>query len=212
MIYNGYIGPPGAGWISGVGAPAAVVGGNGDFYLDTSISAWWGPKDAVTFWVGTGPHSLVGSVTEANVRAALALSAGAVAVNSQKITGLAPGVAVTDAANVSQLGTSILRPPTPTALAPTIGNVVLDGSVNNNFTLSMTGNVDLGQPINFVDNQSFRITYKCNGFTLTANTLFWKMPGGGGLLANPSLPAGVLEGYYSAFLGFAVYVIGDNIQ
>jgi hypothetical protein len=100
----------------------------------------------------------------------------------------------------------------PTVLTPTTGTVVLDGDVNNNFTLDLTGNADLGEVVNFSDNQNLRITYKCNGFTLTANPLHWKMPSGGGLLANPSMPAGLIEGYYSALLGCVVFTMGDNIR
>jgi len=99
----------------------------------------------------------------------------------------------------------------PTVLTPTTGTVVLDGNVNNNYTLEMTGNVDLGQVVNFTDNQNLRITYKCNGFVLSANPLHWKMPGGGGLMANPLSVSGVIEGYYSALLGCVVFTIGDNI-
>ena len=99
----------------------------------------------------------------------------------------------------------------PTALTPTTGTVVLDGNVNNNYTLEMTGNVDLGEVVNFSDNQNLRITYKCNGFTLSANPLHWKIPGGGGLMANPGAVSGVIEGYYSALLGCVVFTIGDHI-
>jgi hypothetical protein len=99
----------------------------------------------------------------------------------------------------------------PTVLTPTTGTVVLDGDVNNNFTLELTGNADLGQVVNFADNQNLRITYKCNGFTLSANPLHWKMPGGGGLMANPLSVSGVIEGYYSTLLGCVVFTIGDNI-
>lgn len=46
-------------WLSGAGAPADGTGANGDYYLDSTASAWYGPKAAGT-WVGTGPVSLAG--------------------------------------------------------------------------------------------------------------------------------------------------------
>ena len=46
-------------WLSGAGAPADGTGENGDFYLNTAASAWYGPKAAGT-WAGTGPNSMIG--------------------------------------------------------------------------------------------------------------------------------------------------------
>lgn len=46
-------------WYSGGGAPSDATGVNGDFYLDTTADAYYGPKAAGT-WTGTGPTSLIG--------------------------------------------------------------------------------------------------------------------------------------------------------
>ena len=46
-------------WLSGAGAPADSLGTNSDFYLDTTASAWYGPKAGNT-WTATGPNDLVG--------------------------------------------------------------------------------------------------------------------------------------------------------
>lgn len=57
---EGPAGPPGAdgtGWLSGDGAPSAGLGDTGDFYLDLSASAYYGPK-AEGDW-GT-PTSMIG--------------------------------------------------------------------------------------------------------------------------------------------------------
>lgn len=56
---DGDPGADGRTWYSGTGAPADGTGSNGDFYLRTDTSAWYGPKAAGT-WTGTGPHSLIG--------------------------------------------------------------------------------------------------------------------------------------------------------
>jgi hypothetical protein len=50
-------GLPGATWISGTGAPTAATGADGDLYLDTAASEYYGPKTAGSW--GT-PTSLVG--------------------------------------------------------------------------------------------------------------------------------------------------------
>lgn len=57
---DGANGADGRTWLSGSGAPSDGSGENGDFYLDTAASAWYGPKAAGT-WSGTGPHSMVGA-------------------------------------------------------------------------------------------------------------------------------------------------------
>lgn len=46
-------------WVSGTGVPSNALGVNGDWYLDTEASAYWGPKAAGS-WSGSGPVSLVG--------------------------------------------------------------------------------------------------------------------------------------------------------
>jgi len=50
-------GPPGAGILSGSGAPSNGLGNNGDFYLDYTNSVLYGPKSSGTWPSG---HSLVG--------------------------------------------------------------------------------------------------------------------------------------------------------
>lgn len=56
---SGINGTDGKTWHNGLGAPSDTVGVNGDFYLDTTTDAYYGPKTAGT-WVGSGPNSLVG--------------------------------------------------------------------------------------------------------------------------------------------------------
>lgn len=56
---DGADGADGRTWHSGAGAPSDGTGVDGDFYLDTSASAYYGPKAAGT-WSGTGPTSLIG--------------------------------------------------------------------------------------------------------------------------------------------------------
>jgi len=46
-------------WLTDSGAPADGLGNDGDYYLDSAASAWYGPKTAGT-WTGTGPNSLQG--------------------------------------------------------------------------------------------------------------------------------------------------------
>jgi hypothetical protein len=48
---------PSGTWSNGTGDPADGTGGNGDYYLDTSARAWWGPKAGGT-WADTGPHHI----------------------------------------------------------------------------------------------------------------------------------------------------------
>ncbi len=55
----GVNGTDGRTWYSGSGAPGDGTGADGDFYLDTTNVAFYGPKAAGT-WVGTGPVSMVG--------------------------------------------------------------------------------------------------------------------------------------------------------
>lgn len=57
---DGADGVNGSTWRSGTGAPSDVLGVNGDFYLRTDTSAWYGPKASGT-WSGTGPNSLIGA-------------------------------------------------------------------------------------------------------------------------------------------------------
>lgn len=55
-------GPPGLDGrtvLSGVGTPGEGNGADGDFYIDTTGPALWGPKSAGT-WVGAGPTSMIG--------------------------------------------------------------------------------------------------------------------------------------------------------
>lgn len=56
---TGAAGADGKTWHNGSGAPSDVTGVNGDFYLDTTADAYYGPKAAGT-WSGTGPTSLIG--------------------------------------------------------------------------------------------------------------------------------------------------------
>ena len=46
-------------WLSGSGAPSDTAGNDGDYYLDTVTSAYYGPKTSGS-WTGTGPTSLIG--------------------------------------------------------------------------------------------------------------------------------------------------------
>jgi hypothetical protein len=46
-------------WLSGSGAPSDATGNDGDYYLDTVSSAYYGPKTSGS-WTGTGPISLIG--------------------------------------------------------------------------------------------------------------------------------------------------------
>jgi hypothetical protein len=46
-------------WLSGSGAPSDATGNDGDYYLDTVSSAYYGPKTSGS-WTGTGPTSLIG--------------------------------------------------------------------------------------------------------------------------------------------------------
>lgn len=55
----GVDGTDGTLWYSGDGAPGDGTGVDGDFYIDTTNKAFYGPKAAGT-WVGTGPVSMVG--------------------------------------------------------------------------------------------------------------------------------------------------------
>lgn len=57
---DGSDGADGKTWYSGSGAPSDGTGVDGDFYLDTTASAYYGPKAGGT-WSGTGPHSIVGA-------------------------------------------------------------------------------------------------------------------------------------------------------
>lgn len=53
----GVVGPSGAGVIGGYGAPASNTGHNGDFYVDQSVSAFYGPKSD-SGWAA--PVSMIG--------------------------------------------------------------------------------------------------------------------------------------------------------
>jgi hypothetical protein len=57
----GVNGIDGKSWYSGDGAPGDGTGVDGDFYIDTTNKAFYGPKAAGT-WVGTGPVSMVGLI------------------------------------------------------------------------------------------------------------------------------------------------------
>lgn len=57
---RGRDGETGTRWLAGYGAPADDIGLDGDFYIDQSVPAWWGPKTAGT-WASSGPHVLVGA-------------------------------------------------------------------------------------------------------------------------------------------------------
>lgn len=46
-------------WLSGSGSPSDATGNDGDYYLDTVSSAYYGPKTSGS-WTGTGPTSLIG--------------------------------------------------------------------------------------------------------------------------------------------------------
>jgi len=65
---TGSTGAPGADGknvLNGAGAPGDGTGVNGDFYIDTTADAIYGPKAAGT-WSGTGPTSLGGGATPAS--------------------------------------------------------------------------------------------------------------------------------------------------
>lgn len=102
-------GPPGADGGAGAdgktvlttsGAPSNGTGTNGDFAYDPTAKLMYGPKAA---GVWPAPVSLAGangtdaSVTFANVNSAIATANASIAVNNQKITGLADPSASTDA-------------------------------------------------------------------------------------------------------------------
>jgi hypothetical protein len=55
----GAAGADGRTWYSGTGAPSGGLGVNGDYYMDTAASAYYGPKTAGAW--GTA-HSIIGSV------------------------------------------------------------------------------------------------------------------------------------------------------
>lgn len=55
---TGAAGADGKTWHSGSGVPSGGTGANGDFYLDTAASAWYGPKTAGAWG---SAHSLVGA-------------------------------------------------------------------------------------------------------------------------------------------------------
>ncbi len=62
----GPVGPDGTDgntWLSGAGAPGAGLGVNGDFYLDTSNSAYYGPKTGGAWGAA---HSIVGAAGPTN--------------------------------------------------------------------------------------------------------------------------------------------------
>jgi len=56
---QGTTGEAGRTVLNGKGAPSESTGSEGDFYIDTTTAAIWGPKGA-SGWSGTGPTSLVG--------------------------------------------------------------------------------------------------------------------------------------------------------
>ena len=56
---NGADGDDGTLWWNGSGAPADGTGSDGDYYIDTTNHAYYGPKAAGT-WTGIGPYSLQG--------------------------------------------------------------------------------------------------------------------------------------------------------
>jgi hypothetical protein len=56
---TGAAGTDGALWHNGSGAPADGTGINGDYYIDTTNHAYYGPKASGT-WTGYGPYSLQG--------------------------------------------------------------------------------------------------------------------------------------------------------
>lgn len=99
---DGTDGADGKTWLSGSGAPGDGTGVNGDFYLDTAASAWYGPKASGT-WAGTGPNSLIGATgatgatgdTGATGAAGAAGAAGADGFDGCDITVCASGCDVT---------------------------------------------------------------------------------------------------------------------
>lgn len=61
---NGTNGADGRTWLSGSGAPSNAIGVNGDYYLDTSASAYYGPKAAGVWPSGVsliGPQGPTGA-------------------------------------------------------------------------------------------------------------------------------------------------------
>lgn len=90
-LYSAVPGPP----VSSASAPLVAAGG----------LVWMPPATPTNdgYMTAAQAASVGGIVTEATVRAALAASAGAVAVHSQKITGLADGTVAGDAVEFSQL-------------------------------------------------------------------------------------------------------------
>lgn len=90
-LYSAVPGPP----VSSASAPLVAAGG----------LVWMPPATPTNdgYMTAAQAASVGGIVTEASVRAALAASAGAVAVHSQKVTGLVAGAAPGEAVEFSQL-------------------------------------------------------------------------------------------------------------
>lgn len=136
---TGIQGPRGNGWLSGSGAPADILGVDGDWYVNNAnpnAPVYYGPKTSGT-WTGHGPYTFavggLSSITAADTSIVMGGTASAPTVrtntldviagqhppaadwsnNGHKITGVANGSAASDVAAFGQIPTSL--PPSGTA-------------------------------------------------------------------------------------------------
>lgn len=104
LVISSGRGPRGNTILSGMGAPASGLGTNGDFYLDTAVSALYGPKSSGAWPTGvslTGQAAAAlaaavaaaGSATAASIDAAAAASSAAGSAGSATSAALSAGAA-----------------------------------------------------------------------------------------------------------------------
>ena len=140
---KGATGDPGAKWYTGVGAPAAGTGANGDFYLNASNGDFYGPK-ASGAWSSAagsirGPQGVAGPANTLAIGSVTTGAAGSGA--SASITGTAPNQSL-----------SLTIPRGDPGTNGTDGNTVLYGTgapaagtgVDGNFYIDTTAHVLYG--------------------------------------------------------------------
>lgn len=131
--------------LSGSGAPSSGLGVNGDYYIDTTAHAIYGPKTAgawgsATSLIGPGGTPSDGSVTDVKVAAAAAIAESKLALASDAAVGtasrrtLGTGALQAAAGNDSRITGAVQTTRTLTTTAPLTGG----GDLSANRTLAIS--------------------------------------------------------------------------